>query len=131
MLYLAHMFYLGRTNLPLTDNLFEAWDYGPVEPMLYRKVRAFGTEEIPDIMSSAALYEPGTAQYAAISDVYKQVGKARPGRLVAITHWDGGAWAKNYRPNVLGIKIPNEDVRAEYATLVERAAAKQQHESAS
>ena len=37
-----------------------------------------------------------------------------PAELVAITHWDDGAWAKHYLPGVRGIKIPNSDIVNEY-----------------
>ncbi|RWO77206.1 type II toxin-antitoxin system antitoxin SocA domain-containing protein [Mesorhizobium sp.] len=39
ILYLAHMFYLGRTGEPLVSGHFEAWDYGPVHPDLYHRVK--------------------------------------------------------------------------------------------
>ena len=35
-------------------------------------------------------------------------------RLVAITHWENGAWAKHYVPGERGNIIPNEDIKQEW-----------------
>jgi hypothetical protein len=37
-----------------------------------------------------------------------------PSELVALTHWQGGAWAKHYVPGIRGIVIPDRDIIAEY-----------------
>ncbi|WP_158922985.1 type II toxin-antitoxin system antitoxin SocA domain-containing protein [Acidisphaera sp. S103] len=49
VLYIAHMVHLGRCKDPLVDERFQAWDYGPVLPSLYRPVRMFGSEPVRDI----------------------------------------------------------------------------------
>ena len=46
LLYLAHMEYMGATDgQVLTDASFEAWDYGPVEPSVNRRVRMYGSDQ--------------------------------------------------------------------------------------
>lgn len=32
LLYLCQLVHLGRHSIPLMDEIFEAWDYGPVLP---------------------------------------------------------------------------------------------------
>mgnify|MGYP006283548483 CR=1 FL=1 len=50
ILYLAHMVHLGRTDgAPLVHGLFEAWDYGPVHPDLYHRVKIFGSSPVKNI----------------------------------------------------------------------------------
>jgi hypothetical protein len=44
--------------------------------------------------------------------------KKTPGQLVAMTHRPDGAWAQYYRPNVPGIRIPDDAIRAEYERQV-------------
>ena len=47
LLYLAHMFYMGRYDgEPLVHGEFEAWDYGPVHPTLYQRARTFGSNPV-------------------------------------------------------------------------------------
>lgn len=123
LVYLSHLMHLGRHKRPLVEGTFEAWALGPVHPDLYRKVRAYGDRSIPDIFAGDA-YEPGSDERGSIDIVLDQVGAATPGQLVAITHWSDGAWAKNYRPNVMAIPIPNADIAEEYAKLAARSAAR-------
>lgn len=120
LLYLSHMMHIGRIGRPLVSNPFEAWDYGPVEPMLYHKVKAYGSGVIPNIFSSDG-YAAGELEFDSIKYVMDQVGEAHARQLVAITHWSGGAWAKHYSPSVRGVKIPDSDVLEEYKKLVERS----------
>lgn len=120
ILYLAHMYHLGEYGKPLIDGHFEAWDLGPVEPSLYHKVKAYGDRSIVDIFPCGSL-EKSSKKYKTIFEVYAQLKDAPPGQLVAITHWDQGAWASCYKPGIRGILIPNEDILNEYKKR-ERAA---------
>ncbi|MER9438361.1 type II toxin-antitoxin system antitoxin SocA domain-containing protein [Mesorhizobium sp. M0618] len=123
LLYLAHMFELAKGNGPLAGREFEAWDYGPVEPDLYHKLKAYGGGAVPDIFYSEP-YVEGTSELDSIRQVVNQVGRASPARLVAITHWNGGAWSKNYVPDARRIRIPDEDIIEEYKAIAARNAQK-------
>ena len=124
LLYLSHLIHLGTTNAPLASREFEAWDLGPVEPDLYHKLKAYGSKQFPDIFGCEP-YPEDSPERASIDKVLHDVGTASPGKLVAITHWSGGAWAEHYRPNTGGIRIPDTSVRAEYDRIVERSKPKQ------
>ena len=52
LLYISHMFHLGKTGEPLVNGHFEAWDYGPVSPFLYHKVKVFGSSPVENIFHS-------------------------------------------------------------------------------
>ncbi|MBQ2173756.1 MAG: DUF4065 domain-containing protein [Alphaproteobacteria bacterium] len=47
ILYILQMFYLGENGKPLFYANFEAWDFGPVEPNLYKKLMNAGADNIP------------------------------------------------------------------------------------
>ena len=113
MLYLAQMMYLGTKGERLINGSFEAWDYGPVLPSVYSEVKAFGRGPIrflPSIFGRSV--EPSRAEM--LDDAYDQLSKKTAGQLVNITHWSKGAWARNYRPGVRGIVIPDDDIIREY-----------------
>ncbi|MEH0195195.1 type II toxin-antitoxin system antitoxin SocA domain-containing protein [Caulobacter sp. CCNWLY153] len=113
MLYLAQMQFLGQTNERLIDDTFEAWDYGPVSPSIYHRVKPFGSGAIKDVFHGARPIDAGDiANY--LDGAYDALSRYSAGALVAITHWDKGAWAKNYIPGARGIPIPDEDIIAEY-----------------
>lgn len=113
LLYLAHMTALGRTNEPLFEGHFEAWDYGPVEPSLYRRVNMFGDQPISNVFFHSMSID-GTPEAKIIDDVCGFFIQKSPAELVSMTHWPKGAWARYYQPGVRGIVIPNTEIRQEY-----------------
>ena len=123
ILYLAHMFYLGRSKgEPLVSGHFEAWDYGPVHPDLYRIAKIFGSSAVENIFHSTPEIQDGL-QASMIDEAYDTIGKSGAGRLVNATHRTGGAWASHYIPGVLHCVIPNEDILREYMDMVNGKAA--------
>lgn len=116
ILYIAHMIHIGRTGgNRLISSSFQAWDYGPVEPTLYHRVRIFGDKAIQNIFF-AATDVADSAEASLLDTACDRLSKLKPSQLVAMTHKPGGAWAKNYKPGVLGIVIPDADIIAEFAT---------------
>jgi uncharacterized phage-associated protein len=113
LLYLAHMFHLGQYGKPLVSGHFEAWDYGPVHPDLYHRIKIFGSSPVENVFHSVNKPQEGT-EAQLLDDVFKHFANQRPGRLVAITHWDKGAWARHYDPGTRNVIIPNEDILDEY-----------------
>jgi uncharacterized phage-associated protein len=122
IIYLAHMFYMGENaGSPLVFGQFEAWDYGPVHPDLYRVAKVFGSDPVQNVFHSVADVALGPEQ-SMLDKAVDALGKAGPGRLVNATHKKNGAWDKNYHPPARHCVIPNSDIMAEYKGL-ERAEA--------
>ncbi len=113
ILYLAHMVYMGQQDGdPLIDGNFEAWDYGPVNPPVYHQVKAFGKKPVKNVFHSVPdIADQDLSDF--LEGAVDSLSKLAPSRLVAITHDEKGAWAKNYFPGH-GAIIPNEDILAEY-----------------
>lgn len=117
ILYLAHMFYLGRTSGdPLVSGYFEAWDYGPVHPDLYHRVKVFGSNSVENIFYDNPM-PPEGAERAILDEAYASLGSAGSGKLVHATHAPGGAWDINYQPGIRHCIISNEDILNEYIEL--------------
>ncbi|MGY4752423.1 Panacea domain-containing protein [Pannonibacter sp. Q-1] len=123
LLYLAHMLELGAGRGPLVSNSFEAWDYGPVEPQLYHKLKAYGASNVPDIFGETP-YTERDDQYSSIKSVVDELGAESPRKLVAITHWPEGAWSKHFVAGMRSIKIPDSDIEEEFRKRVRRQAAR-------
>ena len=113
ILYLAHMFFLGRTGQPLVSGNFEAWDYGPIHPTLYHFVKMFGSSPVENVFHSVP-DAPDGPEAAIIDEAFDGLGSALPGQLVAATHRQGGAWEIHYVPGTHHVVIPNEAIAAEY-----------------
>jgi uncharacterized phage-associated protein len=116
ILYLAHMFYLGRTGEPLVHGQFEAWDYGPVHPDLYHKAKIFGSDNVQNVFhANSDLSE--SPERKVIDEAYSSLGKVGAGYLVHATHRKDGAWERAYLPGTLHCIIPNNDILREYQKL--------------
>lgn len=114
-LYIAQMLFMGENNgARLIDASFEAWDYGPVLPDVYRRVRMFGANPIQDIFFNEPRFINDGLREIHLHNTCTFLADKKPGELVAITHWKHGAWARHYRPGVLGVPIPDRDIVDEY-----------------
>ncbi|MGL5446458.1 MAG: Panacea domain-containing protein [Rhabdaerophilum sp.] len=114
ILYLAHMFHLGRTNgEPLVFGHFEAWDYGPVHPDLYHRLKIFGRSAVQDVFYDAVSLKAG-AERDIINEAYEQLGHIGAGRLVSATHRPNGAWHTNYVVGSKGCLIQNSEILQEF-----------------
>ncbi len=118
LLYLAHMFHMGEHEEPLVNEHFEAWDYGPVQPDLYHKLKIYGSSPVKHIFTRTKPFDEGS-ETEIIDKTVDQLSHRAAGWLVAATHWDKGAWAKYYEPGTKGIIIPNSEIQQEYRDRVD------------
>ena len=120
--YMSHMVHMGANNgEALILEPFEAWDYGPVLPSLYHRLKMFGRKPIKNVFWGNPVPD-GTSQADVIDSIASQIKGFSPAQLVAITHDPKGAWAKNYRPGAKNILIPNKDIVEEYEWRSKQAA---------
>jgi uncharacterized phage-associated protein len=113
ILYVAQMVHLGRHGMPLLFESFEAWDYGPVLPEIYRQLSMFGSLPVKDVFKQARPL-PATDERKTLGEVVPFLARFTPGELVGLTHCPGGAWATFYRPKTRGIVIPNQAIATEF-----------------
>lgn len=114
ILYLAQMFHLGQHEIPLLNEGFEAWDYGPVVPVVYGRVRGFGSAPVRNVFNGVAPVQAGTPEYDILAEAERVTRDISPGQLVKITHLPNGAWANNYVAGRRHTAIPNGDILDEY-----------------
>jgi len=117
ILYIAHMVHLTKFDKPLVHENFEAWDYGPVLPIVYGHLKPFGANPVGNVFRGIPNAE-GEEEIEVLTAAVASLSNRRPGDLVAMTHREGGAWAKHYSPERKGIIIPNDDIIAEYRDIV-------------
>ena len=120
ILYLAHMVHEGTHERPLVNGDFEAWELGPVHPTLYHHVKRYGSDPVGRIRCSEDPLPKGTEK-SALEETYDALASKTGSQLVAITHWDSGAWARNYVPGERRRKIPLQHIRDEYNARVRKA----------
>ncbi|WP_447926107.1 Panacea domain-containing protein [Vreelandella sp. EE27] len=116
LLYIAHMLYLGSSNgEPLIyDEDFQAWDYGPVLPSVYRHCSAFGSSQIKNVFHHIPLSDDTNREIGFIRSVLNQFGGLGPYALVELTHEDDSAWAHTYVPGYRNLSISQSEILNEY-----------------
>ncbi|CAN7258966.1 type VI toxin-antitoxin system SocA family antitoxin [Pararhizobium sp. LjRoot238] len=120
LLYFAHGLHLIQTKSPLVSGYFEAWQYGPVHPSVYRAFKEAGSTAIK---FRAKRQDPLTGQQrdiqlpsdptllALMQRVLNSYGRMSPGRLVDLSHAKDSPWAyvvdKARTDVAFGLRIPD------------------------
>lgn len=123
LLYLAQMFQLGQNDKPMFDEDFEAWKLGPVIPSVYQTAKIYGSRPVGKLFTDRT-FPADSSERAMLEKVVRELPDKSPWKLVSITHWDKGAWAKNYSPGEFGCVIPKADILSEYEARVEKIRSK-------
>lgn len=101
IVYFCHVWSLIDLRRPLIRHKFEAWEFGPVLPYLYREFRNYDRSPIA---SRATHIDPmdGTHRVAAynldsetdslLEDIVSFYSRLRASDLVELSHADGGPW---------------------------------------
>ncbi len=127
--YFAHGFCLATTNKPLTNDTIEAWEFGPVFPVLYDAVKRYGSGRVvslihennwavtPLVRGSIVrdLFKPDEKEI--IEEVYVGYADFDPFQLSALTHETGSPWEEVYRPGRKHIVIHDPLIKKYFSEL--------------
>ena len=114
IMYISSVFYMGRNNKePLVDENFQAWNYGPVLPTLYDRLKMFGADNIQNVFFISDISEE-SKEYGLLKLITGTTKEFNSTKLVKITHITGGAWSRYFKQGHLNITIPNEAIYNEY-----------------
>ncbi len=96
LVYYSQVESLRKYNHPLFDDIIEAWQYGPVEPAVYRAFSSNGRSCIRKSTGSVMLDETSKK---LIDSVMNRLGMLSAFDLVTLSHKPDGAWANVYSPD--------------------------------
>ena len=131
LVYFAHGWHLAINDAPLVSRHFEAWQFGPVIPELYREFKRFGssnvdcfakffnpltrkfiTPQLPDTRDAAAAQAKDIA-----SQVWNIYGAYSAIKLSNATHKEGTPWAQFYDPAKSGVIIPDPVIQEYFRSV--------------
>lgn len=101
IVYFLHGQYLLSTQTPLVSGYFEAWEYGPVHPMLYNSLRHLGSSAIAepirrrDIQNGRWIEIPVISDpnvKAFVQDASEALLRLTAGQLVDLSHAPNSPW---------------------------------------
>lgn len=117
LMYLSHLFYLGKKGKPLISRPFEAWKLGPVSPDVYERVKIFKNRPVLNVFYGIKTIEEDNSLYKEealfLTDIYQKLAQKTASELVDMTHIKDGAWDKA-RKNQLYSVIKESDILEEY-----------------
>jgi uncharacterized phage-associated protein len=128
LIYLAHGWSLVLLRRPLIKESFEAWNYGPVVPSLYKAFQKFGaspiTEHAPEV-SMESHYGLDNQTKSLLDAVWETYKKLNAIQLSMLTHEPGYAWdltRRSGRTSPWGSPgIPNELIESEFVQRQQQA----------
>ena len=94
-----------KDGVPLMDDHFARWEYGPVIPSLYHELKSYGKDSVNSLLSNIELDDedvylvtptiPESDRYAnrLIDRIIKKYGKYSGTQLSNLSHEKGTAWA--------------------------------------
>lgn len=115
LVYYAQGFHLAIKGTPLFNEQLQAWNHGPVSPVLYQAYKAYGAGAlpVPEDFDSSRL----TAQETEVlDDVYQVYGQFSAWKLRDLTH-NEAPWINAYREDANTVITP-EAMREFFLTQV-------------
>lgn len=124
LLFFVHGAWLTKYGEPLCSGAFEAWQHGPVHPIVYDAFRPFGAQEIsqktksidPVSRHETEIKQPDDVRVLdTVRAVVGSLGHLSGSQLRNITHSKGSPWsvvvAASASSANIGLRIPNEVIR--------------------
>lgn len=122
LIYFTYQMYLKETGIPLFEERFETWKYGPVISSVYTVFKKYGANAIrqyatePDGKTIFTVNEDASPIFKRVLDFVWSHCKTYDGiYLSSITHRFGSAWnkaAENGHPY-----LSDEDIKSEVITF--------------
>lgn len=129
IVYFCHVWSLIDLGRPLVRHKFEAWEFGPVLPYLYREFKDHDRSPImkratmldaSDGRARVARYDLDPATDSLLRRIVDFYSRMSASDLVKLSHADGGPWHRvwfhggNVNP---GMRIDDSAIREFYSTV--------------
>lgn len=113
LVYYAQGFSLALSNTPLFSEEIEAWNHGPVTPVLYQNKKKHGPDAIPPNPDfDASIFTDD--QQEILNEVYEVYGQFSAWKLRNMTH-EESPWSKNKETNEV---ISHDDLKEYFNTQI-------------
>lgn len=130
--YFSHGYMLAIRDIPLIPDRIEAWQYGPVIPVIYHTLSIYGDSEIPRLYycrtdMNADEFD-GRVKFLKtilgpnldiIDRVLERYGHLSGRHLIKLVHQKGSPWDRCYVKGRRGVRIPNRVIKEHYQELLD------------
>jgi uncharacterized phage-associated protein len=127
LVYFCHVWALVQWKQPLVKHKFEAWDFGPVLPYLYREFKNFDRVPVQtramqidpmDGSSRIVEYDFDDRTAAFLREIIEFYSRMQASDLVKLSHVPGGPWERvwNHAGSAKpGMKIDDVQIASFYS----------------
>jgi len=117
LVYYAQGFSLALTGQPLFEEEIEAWQHGPVVPMLYHSLKQHGSEPVPRPENGIRIEDYPTEVRELLDEVYAVYGQFSPSKLRNMTHQEP-PWREAIANGAMQLPIRHQTMKEYFSTLV-------------
>lgn len=110
LLYFVQAQFLVAKGEPAFEEEIEAWDFGPVVPVVYQHFKMWGSSEIPALLAKGAKAKIYEEDQRIMDEILKECAPYSASSLVDITH-NQDPWVdayERYCNNVISIESIEE-----------------------
>lgn len=134
LVYIAHGWYLAIHDTALTSDSTQAWDYGPVYPLLWEALKSYGSRPVTETIkvgdTGAGCFMDNADQEVVanlneeqsifIDKIYNTYAAFHAFQLSAMTHKQDTPWYKKYvkERNIRGI-IDNLSIKTHFTEIAQ------------
>ena len=111
ILFYAQGWYLSKLKKPLFSDEIQAWDLGPVVPVVYHTFKCCGSNDIVEPYEDFDESRLSSEEISLLIDVYNEYGRYTGWALKNMTHLAGTPWTKFYK-KAQNCVIPLEEIKA-------------------
>lgn len=124
VLYFAHAWHLAKFDRPLVGQPFEAWQYGPVNRVVYDQIKGLSKRpvnfrlksfdaKVCSYIETSYEFKPDTEKF--LSDIFDYYSEFEPFALSDLTHEDGSPWSLIWeqaeQKAIPGMQIPDNLIK--------------------
>lgn len=117
LVFIAHGFYIAVTGDPLIEEAVKAWQWGPVIPPLYNKLKHYGGGAIATRIPNVPELPKGSREFQLVRAVWDGYKHFTAAQLSGITHNPGTPWTVTWAAHPFG-EIPNDLIADHYKQLL-------------
>ena len=122
LVYIAHGWKLGLAGDSLISDEVQAWQYGPVIPVLYSAMRKYKDGAVAEPLKSPEGDVLDEREANLVSQVFDLYGHMNGPALSRLTHAKGTPWDLTYKEGSFGLRISNELIQDHYQRLAHERA---------
>lgn len=125
LVYFAHGYHLAKYKEPLVKEEFQAWEFGPVIPVLYQEYKYYGSGPITDVSLISwgdnienKLNELDAKARNSIEYTWQALKDLSAYQLSNWSHKANSPWSNYYQNGVSEIAIPNEQIERYFSDFL-------------